>query len=413
MNSKEIRSKINKLLTDMEALTLKGFTSESRAQFDAMNKDVQALEADASRLEVIESRASASERFERSARPAVGSGSTVANMSEDEHRTKTREAFRTYARGGVAAMTMEQRDLVTTTSTGQAVIPQLFNPELISALKYYGPIATLVRQRKTNNGGAPLKVSLANDTANGLTLLSTEGSSVPAETDPAFQSAILGVDTVTAGLVKISFQELEDSSFDLDGWIRDAFGLRYARGLEQAVTNGKDSAGTTLPNQSSGGMAGVAVVGTTTAALAAGIGWDDLTTCLGALDPAYTNPAKAVWQMNSSTRAYLVGLKDGFGRPYFTPDPSMDSPFSKILGYNVVLNQALPNMGAGATPLLFGDPSSAYLLRQEDQPFILRLNERYADALEVGFFLYTRIGGMSIVASGAPNPIVSLKQASS
>lgn len=311
MNSKEIRSQINKLLTDMQALALKGFTSESRAQFDKMNKDVEALEADATRLELIESRSASQSNFERSARPSIGNGTTVASMSEDEHRTKTREAFRAYARGGVTAMTMEQRDLVTTTSTGQAVIPQLFNPELISALKYYGPIATLVRQRKTNNGGAPLKVSLANDTANGLTLVSTEGSSIPPETDPAFQSSIVGVDTVTAGLVKISFQELEDSSFDLDGWIRDAFGLRYARGLEQAVTNGKDSAGTTLPNQSSGGMAGVAVVGTTTSALAAGIGWDDLTACLGALDPAYTNPAKAVWQMNSNTRAYLVGLKDG------------------------------------------------------------------------------------------------------
>lgn len=91
----------------------------------------------------------------------------------------------------------------------------------------------------------------------------------------------------------------------------------------------------------------------------------------------------------------------------------MDSPFSKILGYNVVLNQALPQMGASSVPILFGDPSSAYLLRQEDQPFILRLNERYADTLEVGFFLYTRIGGLSIVATDAPNPIVSLKQASS
>ena len=413
MTSKDIRTSINKLLSDMQTLALKGFTPESRTAFDKMNNDVTALEADATRLEAMESRASRDEHFERSARPGVPNGGLTTNMGADEKRDKTREAFRTYARGGVHSMTSEQRDLLNTTSTGQAIIPQLFNPELISALKYYGPIATLVKQRKTDNGGAPMKVSLANDTGNGLTLIATEGTSTPPEVDPAFQSALVGVDTVTAGLVKISFNELEDSAFDLDAWIRDAFGLRYARGLEAAVTTGKDSAGTTLPNQTAGGMAGGAVVGTTTASIAAGIGWGDLTAALGALDPAYTNPAKAVWQFNSNTRAYLIGLRDGFGRPYFTPDPSMDSPFSKILGYPVVLNQALPNMGASAKPILFGSPSDAYLLRSEGQPFILRLNERYAELLEAGFLLYTRIGGTSIVATSAPNPQVSIQQASS
>jgi HK97 family phage major capsid protein len=270
----------------------------------------------------------------------------------------------------------------------------------------------MVRQRVTNNNGAPMKVSLSNDTANGLTLLGTEGASSPAETDPAFQSLILSTDTLSGGLVKISVQELEDADFDLDSWIRDAFGLRYARGLERAVTLGKDSAGTTLPNQASGGMAGGAVVGATTTSLSAGIGWDDLTTAFGALDPAYTTD-KAVWQMNSNTRAYLVGLKDGFGRPFFTPDPSVDGPFGKLLGYRVVLNQALPNMAASAKPILFGDPSSAYLLRTDGQPTIVRLSERYMDTLEIGFVLYLRAGGASIVATSAPNPLVSIQQASS
>jgi HK97 family phage major capsid protein len=99
--------------------------------------------------------------------------------------------------------------------------------------------------------------------------------------------------------------------------------------------------------------------------------------------------------------------------PYFTPDPVADNIFGKILGFNVVLNQSLPNMGANATPILFGDPSSAYLLRTDGQPSILRLDERYAETLEVGFFLWTRLGGCSIVATSAPNPLVSIKQAAS
>jgi HK97 family phage major capsid protein len=116
--------------------------------------------------------------------------------------------------------------------------------------------------------------------------------------------------------------------------------------------------------------------------------------------------------MNSSTRAYLLGLKDGFGRPYFTPDPSADNPFGKLIGYDVDLNQAMPSMGASATPILFGDLESSYMLRTDGQPSILRLNERYADTLEVGFFLYSRIGGIYLGQSGV-YPLVGLKQASS
>jgi hypothetical protein len=83
------------------------------------------------------------------------------------------------------------------------------------------------------------------------------------------------------------------------------------------------------------------------------------------------------------TRAYLLGLKDGFGRPYYTPDPSSDSPFSKLLGYDIVLNQSMPSPTAGAfsanqLPILFGDLERSYMLRTDGQPSILRLNERYA-----------------------------------
>jgi HK97 family phage major capsid protein len=97
--------------------------------------------------------------------------------------------------------------------------------------------------------------------------------------------------------------------------------------------------------------------------------------------------------------------------PYFTPDPSADTPFSKLLGFDIVINQSMPNMGASAKPILFGDLSNSYMSRTDGAPSILRLNERYADTLEVGFYLYTRIGGISLDAG--THPIHSLQQAAS
>jgi HK97 family phage major capsid protein len=381
-------------------------SSDAKSKLEMLN--LEALNLDEN-IQNNEARARDSATFQRSPRPGIGE--THNGGSVEERKKKFSKAFQAYALRGQAAL-IEHRDLLTTSdSTGGALIPQIFSGLLIDAAKFYGPIAQRVRQKVTDNNGAPIKVSLDNDTSHGLTLLSTEGTSGPAETDPSFQSKLLGVDTVTGGLVKVSFQELEDSQFDLDTFIREKFALRYGRGMETAVTLGTDTSGTTLPNQAAGGLLAAATVGTTTATLAGGIGWSDMTAAYGALDPAYVNPNTA-WVFNSTTRATLLGMKDGFGRPFWTPDPSADGPFDKLLGYDVVIDQAMPNIGtANGTPILFGDLSRAYLLRTDGQPSILRLNERYADTLEVGFFLWTRIGGISLNAG--ISPLVAIKQAAS
>jgi HK97 family phage major capsid protein len=300
MNLNELKDKRNKLLSDMQAIALKGFNTETRSAFDRMNDEVTAIEADIKRIEAIEQRSAQSDSYERSPRPVPGTDS-FASMPAEERKKKFSRAFQQYAvRGNIHSVDPEYRALLTTSdSTGGALVPQVFSGILADALKFYGPVATRVRQKVTENNGAPMKVSLDNDTANGLTLLATEGTSSPAETDPTFSSQLLGVDTVTGGLVKVSFQELEDSSFDLDTFIRDKFSLRYGRGLEKAVTLGVDSAGTTLPNQASGGLLAAATVGTTTAVLANGIGWTDLVNGFGELDAAYINPNTA-WVMNTN-----------------------------------------------------------------------------------------------------------------
>jgi HK97 family phage major capsid protein len=401
---RSLQEKRNKLLIDMQALAVKGFNTESRASFDTMNKEVTQIEADIQRMNTLGAINAENRSFERSPRPG-----TIGAQGE-ERRDRINKAFRSYARTGKIAE--EHRDLLTSSdTTGGALIPQEFYPELVNALKYYGPIAQKVAQKVTDGTGRPMKVALVNDTANGLTLLGTEGTSSPAETDPAMLSKIVGVDTVTGGLVKISFEEMADSNFNLDSAIRHYFGTRYARGMETAITLGVDSAATTLPNQSSGGLLGQATVGVTTSVLGNGINWQNIVDLFAAADPSYSGP-NASFVFNASTRANLLGQVDGFGRPFWTPDPTADSPFGKLLGYDVVIDQAMPSMGASATPLMFGDLQKAYLLRTDGAPSVLRLSERFADQLEVGFFLYSRIGGLYLGQSGV-HPVVKLAQASS
>ncbi len=309
-NSTQAKNEVNNILKEMHELTKLGLTSvERRNRFDELN-----TRADRALVAFEELRGKEGREFTPSPRPSISSdGGFGGQMHEDRSRQKKKftAAFRAYARHGFGGLNAEQRDLLTTSdATGGALIPQIFGNELIEAQRFYGPIATKVKQKVTQNNGAPLKVSLADDTEAGIKLLGTEGTSSPAETDPAFQSKVLGIDTVSLGLVKVSVQELEDSAFDIDAFIRESLGRRYARGVAKAVATGVDVSGTALPNQATGGLLASATVGQTTAVLANGVGWSDLTILYGALDPAYVNP-RTTWVFNSTTRAALLGMKDG------------------------------------------------------------------------------------------------------
>ena len=402
MDIQTLKERRNQLLTDMGKIALHkdGWNTERRTSFDKMDKDVQAVEADIARSERIESIEARGQEFTRVPRPGIAT-------STDERRSSLNRAFQSYmAKGHVDP---EYRDLITTGSAG-SLIPQDFLPELITAEKFYGPIAGIVKKKVTDGTGRPLKVAKMDDTANGLTLLATEGTSQPQETDPGFSNVILGADSLSTGLIKVSFESVADSQFDLGELISQSFGVRAARGIEKAITLGVDAANTPLPNMPTGGLAAAATVALTTSTLASGITYQNLVSVYGSLDTAYVQNAS--WTFHPTTRSYLLGVLDGFGRPLFQANPSTAEPFAFLLGAPVVLNSSMPQMGAGAQPIILSDFSRTFLLREDGPMSILKLSERYADTLEYGYFGWNRIAG-AIIAPTSVTAIASLKQATS
>jgi HK97 family phage major capsid protein len=112
--------------------------------------------------------------------------------------------------------------------------------------------------------------------------------------------------------------------------------------------------------------------------------------------------------MNTATRTLLQGVLDGFGRPLFQPDPATSEPFAFLLGKPVVWDQQMTAPASGAVPILFGDLKASYMLRTDGAPQLQILRERYADTLETGFFLWRRVGGISLNAG--TTTLVSIKQ---
>jgi HK97 family phage major capsid protein len=418
-----MKEKRLKLVTDAQAILLgENVTDEQRAQASTMMADVATLEKDIDDLERL-ARAEADLRSTtRPPQPNPGAEGSEEALREQRER----QAFERYIRFGkdeltaeertvlrerrdvgagrsgggmivprsVARRGKEQRDITTTgansTVSGATMTPQLFLPTMIDAQKAYGNIATAVRLKVTDNNGAPIKVAMSNDTGNTLTTLTAE-TTVVAEQDPAFSGFVISTDTV-ATLVKISVQELEDNYFDLDEWITKKFGLRYVRGLEYLLTNGNGSNVASV-------VAGATLAHTTAASGSFPV-YGDFTATYGALDPAYLPGAK--WAMSQATRVYLMSLLDNYGRPLFIPSPNSGT-LDQILGLPILLNQQLPPANvAGNTGILLGDFEEGYMLRTDGELSIRRLDERYMDALEVGFIAYARLGGASTDAGTHP-----------
>ena len=422
MNIQEVHEQRNRLYEQLKQVAAGKQDAETRAKFDAMNSELTELDGDLARLQSLEK----FEAEQRSAQrpPRNQPGADVNEDPSPELRAKKEkralEQFIRFGSGGVDAehrsflQGAEQRNVTTGSSgaNGAALVPQAFYPVLTEAQKFWGPIATKVRNIQTPTG-APMKISLVNDTGNGLTLLGEATNAT--ELDPVFNPLTLNSDTMTTGMVTVTIQELEDSYFDLDSWLRGAFGKRYGRGIEQVITNGNGSSVASLLSVATTGVTaagnGTAAGGTSSATGADGsnsIAYDDLTALEGVLDPAYQIGSSFV--MNAKTLSYLKGVTNTFGQPLYMPSPNAGG-LDTILGHPIVLNQSMPNMGASSTPILLGDLEAAYLYRRVDDLTILRFDQLFLQSLQIGFMGYCRIGGIGLNAG--ISPLVGLKMAAS
>jgi HK97 family phage major capsid protein len=309
-----------------------------------------------------------------------------------------KRAFEDYVRHGKGGV--ELRDMTTGGAAG-ALVPQAFYPVLTEAKKAWGGLLNIVNTKETDNG-APMKVAFANDTGNMAHVVGETGSDL-GEVEPPLNSILSSTDMCATDYVKVTIAELQDTAFDIDKFIRDLFGKRYYRGLNNLVTVGSTSGN--IESIITDTYDGPTTEGPDN------ITYNDIVSLYAALDPAYLETA--TWTMTATTRANILGVKDSLGRPLFVPSPTSGA-FDRLLGLPVVLNQAMPSVGptspsAPHVVIQLGDFGQGYLLRSVKPGLaIVRLNERFMDTLEVGFIGYFRAGG--VVTDAGTHPIVNLIQ---
>ena len=409
---KALREERAKLVADAQAILKQDTMSpEDEKKFDTLMADADAKKAQIDRCE----RAQAAER-ELGERVERRAGRE--HLSKDEIADQLRresEAYLNYVRFGIAGLSSDDRAVMSARYVGDPRMggsPSIRNAQsvgsgsgggysvpdeamrpIVEAMKAFGGmrgVATIV----PTASGADLPIPTDNDTGVAGEII-TENSTHN-DGDIAFGQVVLQSFLYSSKIVKVSRQLLQDSSVDLNAYIGRKLGQRLGRIQNTHFTTGD---GSSKPR----GIVTASTLGKT-AAGAAAITYDELVDLMHSVDPAYQ--ANAKWMTNFATLAIVRKLKDSSNMPVWAP--MANGMPDTILGRPYIINQDMPAATTGLKSVLYGDFSN-YHIRDAGNVILLRLEERYADALQVGFLAFLRSDG-DLVDAGT-NPVKHLIQA--
>ena len=316
-----------------------------------------------------------------------------AGTGEDPHE----RAFDQYLRTGRPPLELAEYRAQSegTNTAGGYLVPRGFRNKLIERMKLYGGIAENVEVITTSEGNA-LDYPTLDDTAN-VGEIVAEGGTFAAGADLVFGTRSLVAYKYMAGgagnlPLKVSWELLQDSAVDISGLVARALGTRIARLQAVHWATGTGS------GQPQGIVTPITTSGTITT-----VSYAELLATVNFLDPAYWSGAK--WLMNQATWASIQGLVDTTGRPLINgQSDSIGGPIGgrTLLGFPVVLDQAMPSKAAAAKFLAFGNLSEAYVIRRVKDVTLVTLTELYAANGQTGFMSWARADG----AVQNPNAIV-------
>lgn len=215
--------------------------------------------------------------------------------------------------------------------------------------------------------------------------------------DPSFGVVTIKTYKFSSKIVAVPFELLQDSSVDIEAFIRGRMVTRLGR-----ITNTKFTVGTGtgeptgVVTAASSGKVGI--TGQTTTVI-----FDDLVDLVHSVDPAYRALGRCRFMLNDASLKVIRKLKDSQGRPIFLPgyDGLAGAMPDTILGYPVTINQDVAAMAANAKSILFGD-FSFYKIRDAMDVSMFRFDDSaYIKLGQIGFLAWMRSGGNFVDVGGA------------
>ncbi len=198
-----------------------------------------------------------------------------------------------------------------------------------------------------------------------------------------------------AAMPKASQRILDDSAFDVEGWLAGKIATRFIRAEASAFINGDGidkPKGIMLPAK----VANTAWVWGSLGYVPSGAAADFPTTnavdCIVnlvyALGADYR--ANATFIMNSKTAGAVRKMKDADGRFLWSDGLAAAAP-ALLMGYAVVICEDMPDIAANAYAIAFGDFRAGYTIAERPDLRILR--DPFSAKPNVLFYANKRVGG--------------------
>ena len=268
--------------------------------------------------------------------------------------------------------------LSTTGANGGYTISQFPVQRIETALLQYSNMRELAEVVRTDKGG-PFPYAKSIDATN-IGEIIGENTQVD-EAEPTFTQTVLNDFTYSSKMVLVSRQMLNDSAFDLTGWLADRLGERLGRKQQADFTTG---AGSTLPR----GFMIDAVNGKTSTSTGAAPTWQEVLALIHSVDPAYRRLPGVGLMMNDTTWGIYQGIADSQNRPLWIPS-LVGGEADRFAGYPVYINQSMAAHTTGLKPVAFG-AFSKYVIRDVGDITIMKLVERFADYNQVALLAFMR-----------------------
>ena len=222
-----------------------------------------------------------------------------------------------------------------------------------------------------------------------------------AETAARPQTSSQSIDAVTFATAELYAQPaataafLDDAAVDVGQWIADEVNVAFAQQEGAAFINGDGSNKPTgflhVPQVADAswawGSLGYLPTGVA-GALPASNPSDILIDLVYALKAGYRQNAS--WVMNRKTQAALRKLKDSDGNYLWQPAATASGQ-ATLMGFPLVEAEDMPDIGAGATPIAFGDFRRGYLV--VDRMGVNVLRDPFSAKPYVLFYTTKRVGG--------------------
>jgi len=229
-----------------------------------------------------------------------------------------------------------------------------------------------------------------------------ENSARPATTTPQIGLIRIPVQEIYA-LQTVTQRLLDDSRFDIGGWVEGKIGDKFGRTEGDAYINGdgvaKPRGFLTYTNVTTADATrafgelqyiktgSAASFGSTVATTS-----DKLIDMVYALRAPYRQGDGVAWVMNSNTANAVRKFKIGATIDAYAWQPGIvaGQPAS-LLGYPVEIDEFMPDLGANTYPIAFGNFKLAYKIIEKNG--IRMLRDPFTSKPNVLFYSYKRVGG--------------------